>query len=383
MGNLHFKFARVNGVAKVRTKLNVTQLAWSDAWDVWRHPLKGPRECSFSLADMGNCVYRSLSPEALQTIARGIESCRPRLSSGDYDSCRVQFEMLSDPPIQEFAWPDGGVFHCERRPIVPTRVDVKAKNNAVTHTVQLCHLREHPRLWASVARREKEKDDAKRTTVPLTIGNFVAVGMDYDVAEHEIPVAQQRPFWVGRVTAINEPTHELVLHWYHTSAKKRYIDGKYKVWSIGKKIETVPMGAVWAVWDKLTGGHKIPTDIRTVLKRRVANPHDVDDGCGVVDLTKDHWIGCAGEDDSEAEDGNSHKAQGRGYGRQKNKRKGGKKKQKISAKTRKQKSDTEDDDEEEDEDGGDDEWERAQVAYEKARAKFKQKKGRKRRRPSP
>jgi hypothetical protein len=226
------------------------------------------------------------------------------------------------------------------------QVDTKA----ITHTVELTHMRQHPLLWSSLARREKEKEDAKRTTVSLTIGDFVAIGMNYAVVEHEIPVKQQHPFWVGRATAINVATGVVMVHWYHTAATKRFIDGTYRVWSVGNKLETVAMGAIWAVWSRLTDDRKIPLAARRVLKKRVANPDDEDDPYVAVDLD---WIGCAGNEDSEPEDGTRHKAKGRGYGRRK---KPNKNKEPIAG---------EDGVEDDDAEGGGSDWARAQAEFQR------------------
>jgi hypothetical protein len=377
MGVLHFKFTRMGGVAKVRTKMNVGQQEWSNVFEMWRQPHVGPRECTFTLADMGDCVYRTVSQETLQKIATGIESCNPRSTVGQHASCLLDYEMLSNPPRQKFAWSDGGLFKCESQDMTTPTVEVKVDKKAVTHMTQLTHLREHSRLWSSLARREKEKQDAKKTTVTLTIGDFVAIGMNYDVADHEIPQGQQHSFWVGQVTAINLPADKLVVHWYHTKARQRFIEGKYNVWTVGAKIETVAMGAVWAVWAKLTETRHIPAEVRKVLKYRVDNPDDQDDPHEVVDLTESHWLGCSGNEDSDADDGTCHRAKDRGYGHRKKRQK------------RKKKKKNNDEDESGDSSGDgcengdyDSNWERAQAAFkrrwEKRDEKEKQKRKRKR-----
>jgi hypothetical protein len=254
---LHYKFQKVQGSAEVRTKMNVQQPHWSATFSVWRFPPKG-RQCSFGLSDMGDCVYRHVKPETIKKIQTGIETCRPRMNGVDYESCLRDLAFLADPPQQDFAWPDGGVFKCELEPERKAS-DIKLdKATSLTHTVQLSHLREHPRLWSSIARMAIEREEAKDTTVPLTVGDFVAIGMNYDVAVHTIPKEQQREFWVGKLIGIYRSTDSLQVHWYHTAARQRWIDGVYRVWSTGDKTELVPMTSVWAVWSNLDDSNKIP-----------------------------------------------------------------------------------------------------------------------------
>jgi hypothetical protein len=255
---LHYKFQRINGVARVRPKVNVQQQAWSREWNIWRHEPIG-RKCSFDLADMarGHCAFRVVTPEAVKKMTLALETCRSRMTELDYQSCMSDLRMLANPPKRAFTWPDGGVFACESLPDAPVS-DVK-RGDPVRHTAQLVHLREHPRIWSSAPRMAAEREDAKATTVPVTVGDFVAIGMNYGGDGHTIPLHEQRAFWVGQVTGIYHSTNRIQIHWYHTAARSRWINGKYKVWNVGNKTAMIPMDSIWAVWSRLTEARKIPT----------------------------------------------------------------------------------------------------------------------------
>jgi hypothetical protein len=254
---LHYKFQRVNGIALVRTKMNVQQRKWSDTFCCWRFEPIG-RECSFTLADMGACAYRPVTADAVKKMHTAIESCRGRLSTAELASCLADLKMLANQVIKPFAWENGGTFVAETKlDDRPREVDVIG--DGVLHTISLSHLREHPRIWSSSARLAKEREDAKRTTVPLSVGDFVAVSMDYGQENHTIPEEQQHPFWVGKCIGIYKSTDRIMVHWYHSAARQRWLNGKFKVWNIGKKTELVPVASIWAVWTKMNES-RIPTE---------------------------------------------------------------------------------------------------------------------------